>query len=51
MAFLAFFVYYLMTEAASAYGGTGRANPYLISWLPNIIFGVGGLALLWSEEH
>jgi LPS export ABC transporter permease LptG len=51
MAFLAFFVYYLMTEAASAYGGTGRANPYLISWLPNIIFGVDGLALLWSEEH
>lgn len=51
MAILAFIVYYLMTEAASAFGGTGRMNPYIASWLPNIIFGFGGLALLWGEEH
>lgn len=51
MAILAFIVYYLMTEAASAFGSTGRMNPYIASWLPNIIFGFGGLALLWGEEH
>ena len=51
MAVLAFIVYYLMTEAASAFGGTGRANPYVVAWIPNIIFGVAGLALLWTDEH
>jgi len=51
LAVVAFFVYYVMTEAAAAFGGTGRMNPYLASWLPNIIFGVAGLALLWSEER
>lgn len=51
LAILAFIVYYLMTEAASAFGSTGRINPYLASWLPNLIFGTAGLALLWREEH
>jgi lipopolysaccharide export LptBFGC system permease protein LptF len=51
LAVVAFFVYYVMTEAASAFGSTGRINPYLASWLPNIIFGVAGLALLWIEER
>jgi lipopolysaccharide export system permease protein len=51
MAVLAFIVYYLMTEAASAFGGTGRANPFVVAWIPNIIFGVAGLALLWTDEH
>ncbi len=51
LSMVAFFTYYLLTEAAAAFGGTGRMNPYLASWLPNIAFGVGGLALLWYEEH
>lgn len=51
MAIVAFFVYYVMTEAAAAFGSTGRMNPYLAAWLPNLLFGSAGLALLWSEEH
>lgn len=51
MAIVAFFVYYVMTEAAAAFGSTGRMNPYVSAWLPNVIFGSAGLALLWSEEH
>lgn len=51
LAIVAFFVYYVMSQAAAAFGGTGRINPYLASWLPNVVFGVAGLALLWSEEH
>lgn len=51
MAIVAFFVYYVMTEAAAAFGSTGRMNPYLAAWLPNLVFGTAGLALLWSEEH
>lgn len=51
LAIVAFFVYYVMSQAAAAFGSTGRMDPYLASWLPNIVFGVAGLALLWSEEH
>jgi lipopolysaccharide export system permease protein len=51
MAIVAFFVYYVIIEAAAAFGSTGRINPYLAAWLPNIAFGLAGLVLLWSEEH
>jgi lipopolysaccharide export system permease protein len=51
MAIVAFFIYYVMIEAAAAFGSTGRMNPYLAAWLPNFIFGTAGLALLWSEER
>jgi LPS export ABC transporter permease LptG len=51
LAVISFFVYYVMADAAAAFGTTGRISPYLASWLPNIVFGVAGLGLLWSEEH
>jgi lipopolysaccharide export LptBFGC system permease protein LptF len=51
LALVAFFIYYVMIQAATAFGSTDRINPYLASWLPNVIFGVAGLVLLWSEEH
>jgi lipopolysaccharide export LptBFGC system permease protein LptF len=51
MSIIAFFVYFILSEAAAAFGSTGRVNPYIVSWIPNLVFGVGGLALLWYEEH
>lgn len=51
LSILLFIVYYLMFQAASVFGSTGRANPYLITWMPNAIFGLTGLALLWRDEH
>ena len=51
LSILAFFVYFLISEAAAAFGSAGRMNPYLAAWLPNIAFALGGLALLWYEEH
>lgn len=48
---VAFFVYYIMVDAAAAFGSTGRINPYLASWLPNAVFGLAGLWLLWADEH
>ena len=51
LAIVAFFVYYVLTEAASVFGSTGRVNPYLASWMPNIVFGLLGLGLHWSDEH
>jgi lipopolysaccharide export system permease protein len=51
LAIVAFFIYYVMAQAAAAFGTTGRMDPYLASWLPNIVFGIAGLVLLWTEEH
>ena len=51
LAIVGFFVYYILTEASAVFGGTGKVNPYIAAWLPNVLFGVGGLALLWSDEH
>ncbi len=51
LSILTLFVYYIMSDAASVLGSTGRINPYLASWLPNAIFAISGLGLLWLEEH
>jgi lipopolysaccharide export system permease protein len=51
MAIIAFFVYYLMTSAAAAFGRNGAIDPYVAAWLPNIIMGLAGAILLWLEER
>jgi LPS export ABC transporter permease LptG len=51
LAIIAFFVYYLMTSASSAFGRNGAINPFLAAWLPNILVGTAGAILLWLEER
>lgn len=51
MAIISFFIYYLMTFAASAFGRNGQINPFLAAWIPNAIMGITGSVLLWLEEH
>ena len=51
LAIIAFFIYYLMTSAAAAFGRNGALNPFLAAWLPNIIMGTAGTVLLWLEER
>jgi lipopolysaccharide export system permease protein len=51
LSIIAFFSYYLMVSAASAFGRNGALNPFLAAWLPNIIVGVAGVVLLWLEER
>jgi lipopolysaccharide export system permease protein len=51
LSIIAFFAYYLMVSAASAFGRNGALNPFLAAWLPNIIMGTVGAILLWLEEH
>ena len=51
LSIIAFFSYYLMVSAASAFGRNGALNPFLAAWLPNIIVGIAGVALLWLEER
>ncbi len=51
LSIFAFFVYFLLTSAAAAFGRNGQINPYLAAWIPNIIMGISGIVLLWLEEH
>jgi lipopolysaccharide export system permease protein len=51
LSIIAFFVYYLMVSAASAFGRNGALNPYLDAWLPNLIMGTAGALLLLLEER
>ncbi|MGC1381683.1 MAG: LptF/LptG family permease [Candidatus Baltobacteraceae bacterium] len=51
LAIIAFFVYYLMTSAASAFGRNGAINPFVAAWIPNIVMGTAGAVLLWLEER
>ena len=50
MAVLAFFLYYLMVTAASAFGRTGFMDPYLAAWSPNLLMLFAGVTMLWLED-
>ncbi len=51
LSIVAFGMYDLLLTAAAAFGRNGVMNPYLASWMPNIIFGLAGLAMLWWNER
>jgi len=45
------FVYYVFVSAASSFGNGGVINPVLAAWLPNIIFAIMGIMLVfWAEK-
>jgi len=48
---VAFFIYFVLTSVASAFGTSGAINTYIAAWLPNLIMGVAGGILLWREER
>ncbi len=51
LSIMTFFMYYIMTAIASAFGRNGAINPYLAAWLPNVLTGSTGVFLLWREER
>jgi lipopolysaccharide export system permease protein len=51
LAIVAFFIYFLLTDALAALGRNGAMDPYLAAWLPNVIMGAVGITLFWIEEH
>jgi LPS export ABC transporter permease LptG len=51
IAILTFFIYYMLTFAASALGRNGIMNPQLAAWAPNAIIGSLGVILLLVEER
>lgn len=51
IAILVFFIYYMLTFAASALGRNGIMNPSLAAWAPNVLIGSLGVILLMLEER
>ncbi|HEY2474793.1 MAG TPA: LptF/LptG family permease [Candidatus Cybelea sp.] len=51
LAIVAFFIYFVLTSASSAFGRNGAINPTLAAWVPNIVMGAAGVVLLWMEER
>jgi lipopolysaccharide export system permease protein len=51
MTIAAMVVYYLCMAATNAMGKNGVMSTWLAAWMPNIVFGVIGLALLVKEER
>jgi LPS export ABC transporter permease LptG len=47
----AFFTYYLLTQAMSAFGRTGTIDPYVAAWIPNVLMAGAGTVLFWLEER
>lgn len=51
LGFFSLLLYYVLMTFANAIGRNGAVNPYLASWLPNMILGTAGTLLLWLEER
>lgn len=49
MSIVLLFIYYAVMSVARALGATGGLPPMLAAWLPNLLFGLGGV-LLWARE-
>ncbi|MDR7400964.1 MAG: LptF/LptG family permease [Armatimonadota bacterium] len=43
------FLYYAVMSSARAVGAVGAVSPMLAAWLPNLLFGVGGL-VIWARQ-
>jgi lipopolysaccharide export system permease protein len=45
------FAYYVMVSTSGALGESGRLDPFLAAWLPNIIIGSVGLIILYFKAR
>ncbi len=45
------FVYYAMVALFGAFGRNGALDPYVASWLPNILTGLAAGILIWREDR
>jgi lipopolysaccharide export system permease protein len=45
------FIYYGIVALAGALGRNGSLDPYVASWLPNIVVGAVGGILIWHEDR
>ncbi|MCK4755308.1 LptF/LptG family permease, partial [candidate division WOR-3 bacterium] len=45
------FVYWGVIQSCRAYGVAGLMDPILAAWLPNIMFGIIGIALIFKAPR
>lgn len=46
-----FIAYYILLSAADSLGETGKLNPVLAIWIPNVVLGVTTFILLWRAAR
>lgn len=44
------FAFFVLSQFGFALGTSGRMPPWLAAWLPNLLFGAGGLALMFKAR-
>lgn len=44
------FAFFVISQFGLAIGTSGRVEPWLAAWLPNLLFGIGGLALMFKAR-
>ncbi len=45
------FIYYVLMSLGMAYGNKGDIHPFMAAWIPNIIFAVAGIMLIWHQSR
>jgi lipopolysaccharide export LptBFGC system permease protein LptF len=45
------FAYYVLVSSSGALGESGRLDPALAAWLPNIVIGTVGLIILYFKAR
>jgi lipopolysaccharide export system permease protein len=45
------FVYYVLQSSSGALGESGRLDPIVAAWLPNIVIGTVGVIILWFKAR
>ena len=44
------FAYFVLQQFSLAFGMSGQLPPWLAAWLPNLLFGIAGSALIWRTR-
>jgi lipopolysaccharide export system permease protein len=51
LSIIIFVFYYILMTAADSFGKTGKLNPVLAAWMPNLILGAVTVVLIWRAAR
>ena len=44
------FAYFVLLQLSLALGAGGKVEPWIAAWMPNALFGLTGLILIWRTR-
>jgi len=51
LSIIIFVFYYILMTAADSFGKTGKLDPVLAAWMPNLILGAVMVVLIWRAAR